>query len=176
MKGGVIFLAMRSSQLMGEKKEWYLSSSCRAEEVRDDQADGNSGRLTTIVLCLKGLVSTYKVVLHSQPLGAVLLQQPLQQLSAGVGHVGFEHGILLQDVVVHLCCVATVERRLQRKSARGEFSLILSVNTAKVKFSGVTHESVEHLVEHGAQTPPVHGAVVRLLLQNLRGQILSGDK
>lgn len=36
MKGGVIFLAMRSSQLMGEKKEWYLSSSCR-EEVRDDQ-------------------------------------------------------------------------------------------------------------------------------------------
>lgn len=32
MNGGVIFLAIRSSQLMGEKKEWYLSSSWKEKE------------------------------------------------------------------------------------------------------------------------------------------------
>lgn len=57
-------------------------------------------------------VCTYKVILYSQPLGAVLLQEPLQQLPACVRHVGLEHGRLVQDVVVHLGCVATVERGL----------------------------------------------------------------
>lgn len=32
MNGGVIFLAIRSSQLIGEKKEWYLSSSWRRKQ------------------------------------------------------------------------------------------------------------------------------------------------
>lgn len=32
MKGGVIFFAIRSSQLIGEKKEWYLSSSWEREQ------------------------------------------------------------------------------------------------------------------------------------------------
>ena len=36
----------------------------------------------------------------------------------------------------------------------------------------LTYQSVEHLVEHRSQAPPVHGAVVRLLLENLRGQVL----
>lgn len=35
-----------------------------------------------------------------------------------------------------------------------------------------THKSVEHLVEHRAQAPPVHGPVVRLLLENFRSQVL----
>lgn len=55
---------------------------------------------------------TYKVILHSQPFGAVLLQEALEQLPACVRHVGFEHRRLVQDVVVHLSCVATVERGL----------------------------------------------------------------
>ena len=37
-----------------------------------------------------------------------------------------------------------------------------------------THQAVDHLVEHGPQTPPVHGAVVRLLAQHLRSQVLLG--
>lgn len=32
MNGGVIFLAIRSSQLIGEKKEWYFSSSWRGKK------------------------------------------------------------------------------------------------------------------------------------------------
>jgi hypothetical protein len=36
----------------------------------------------------------------------------------------------------------------------------------------MTHQSVEHLVEHRSQAPPVHCAVVRLLLQHLGGQVL----
>lgn len=38
-----------------------------------------------------------------------------------------------------------------------------------------THESVEHLVQNRAQTPPVHGPVVRLLLQNLWSQVLGNQ-
>lgn len=33
-KGGEIFLAIKSSQLIGEKKEWNLSSSWRRENKR----------------------------------------------------------------------------------------------------------------------------------------------
>lgn len=39
-----------------------------------------------------------------------------------------------------------------------------------------TYKSVEHLVEHRSQTPPVHRAVVRLLLENLGGQVLRGEQ
>lgn len=39
MNGGVIFLAIRSSQLIGEKKEWYLSSSWKEKEMLDEQID-----------------------------------------------------------------------------------------------------------------------------------------
>lgn len=56
---------------------------------------------------------THKVVLDAQPLGALLLQEPLQQVPAGVGHVGLEHRRLVQDVVVHLSGVAAVERGLE---------------------------------------------------------------
>lgn len=54
-------------------------------------------------------MQTHKIVLDAQSLGAVLLQEPLQQVPACVGHVGFEHRRLVQDVVVHLSGVATVE-------------------------------------------------------------------
>lgn len=57
-------------------------------------------------------MQTHKVVLDAQPLGAVLLQEPLQQLPASVRHVGLQHRRLVQDVVVHLSGVATVERGL----------------------------------------------------------------
>lgn len=62
--------------------------------------------------CSRRAVQTHKVILDAQPLGALLLQEPLQQVPAGVGHVGFEHRRLVQDVVVHLSGVATVERWL----------------------------------------------------------------
>lgn len=61
---------------------------------------------------LGGAVQTHKVVLDAQPLGAFLLQEPLQQVPACVRYVGLEHGRLVQDVVVHLSGVATVEGRL----------------------------------------------------------------
>lgn len=54
-------------------------------------------------------MQTHKIVLDAQPLGAVLLQEPLQQVPACVGHVGFEDRRIVQDVVVHLGGVATVE-------------------------------------------------------------------
>lgn len=101
MNGGVIFLDIKSSQLIGEKKEWYLSSSWGRETKMSKQPRGST---------LGG--GTHVVVLDAQPLGAVLLQQPLQQVPACVGHVGLEHRRLVQDVVVHLGGVAAVERRL----------------------------------------------------------------
>lgn len=61
---------------------------------------------------------TYKVLLDSQSLGAVLLQKSLEQLTPSVGHVRLQHQRLVQDVVVHLGRVATVERRLKRERNR----------------------------------------------------------
>lgn len=58
-------------------------------------------------------MQTHKVVFDAKSLGAVLLQEPLQQVPAGVRHVGLEHRRLVQNVVVHLSGVATVERRLE---------------------------------------------------------------
>lgn len=103
--GGGILLAIRSSQLMGEKKEWNLSSSCRAENSPGQPPPG-------LRPCSGMWEHTHKVVPDAQPPGAVLLQEPLQQLPAGVGDVGLQHRRLVQDVVVHLSRVATVERRL----------------------------------------------------------------
>ena len=41
---------------------------------------------------------------------------------------------------------------------------------------GGTHQAVDHLVEHGAEAPPVHRAVVRLFAQHLWGQVLLGRR
>lgn len=57
-------------------------------------------------------METYKVVGAAQSLCPVFLQQAFQQVSSRVGNVGFQLQWLVQDVVVHLCCVAAVERRL----------------------------------------------------------------
>lgn len=72
------------------------------------------------LLCLpmSVCVGTYKIVFHSQPLSAVLLQEPLQQFSACVGHVGLQYERLVQDIVVHLSCVAAVEGGLWRETAK----------------------------------------------------------
>lgn len=35
LKGGVIFLALRSSQLMGEKNMWFLISICEGTQTTD---------------------------------------------------------------------------------------------------------------------------------------------
>lgn len=84
MNGGVIFLAIRSSQLIGEKKEWYLSSSCRERKILDEQTDRKQASSWMWFVVQESAVRTYKIILHSQPLGAVLLQEPLQQLPACV--------------------------------------------------------------------------------------------
>lgn len=60
-------------------------------------------------------MDTYEVVLHAESPGPVLLQQPLQQLAPSVRHVRLQHQRLVEDVVVHLSCVTTVERRLERE-------------------------------------------------------------
>lgn len=64
--------------------------------------------------------TTYKVFCATQPLGAVFLQQTLQQVSGCVGNVGLQLQRLVQDVVVHLCRVAAVERRLGRNKKKRE--------------------------------------------------------
>ena len=74
-------------------------------------------------LTYESAMCTYEIILDSQPLGAVLLQEPLQQLPACVRHIGLEHRRLVQDVVVHLRCVATVEWRLQSKRNDSKLSL-----------------------------------------------------
>ena len=36
----------------------------------------------------------------------------------------------------------------------------------------VTHQAVEHLIQDSPKTPPVHRPVIRLLMEDLRSQIL----
>lgn len=59
--------------------------------------------------------STYKVILDSQPLGAILMQQALQQFTTSIGYIGLQHQGLVQDVIVHLSSVAAVKGRLEEK-------------------------------------------------------------
>lgn len=49
-------------------------------------------------------------------------------------------------------------------------------HTCRYKGRDLTYKSVEHLVEDRSQTPPVNCAVVRLLLENLWGQVLHGKR
>lgn len=109
---------------------------------------------------------THKVLLAAQPLGPLLLQQALQQVSGRVGDVGLELQRLVEDVVVHLGRVAAVERRLQN-SGRHMFRLQQSWKSEKNSRFGSgfdTHQAVEHLVKNGSKTPPVYCPVVWLLV------------
>lgn len=147
--GGVIFFAIRSSQLIGEKKEWYLSSSWKEKE-----ANWFNNLMRVFVTCGEGRdVYTHKVVLGPQPLGAVLLQQPLQQFPPCVWHVGLEHRGLVQDVVVHLGCVATVERRLFNESGDNEFSLF----TRKPTGLETQRDGFYLQVRRASRTAPIPG-------------------
>ena len=56
---------------------------------------------------------TYKVVCAAQSLGAVLLEKTFQKVPGRVGDVGLQLQRFVEDVVVHLRCVAAVERRLR---------------------------------------------------------------
>ena len=108
--------------------EFELEEERRFQISRFIEKKKSHTYLVQFFLCVacfykKSAVHTYKIVLHSQPLGPVLLQEPLEQLPAGVRHVGLEHGRLVQDVVVHLSCVSTVERRLESKSSNNKLSL-----------------------------------------------------
>lgn len=98
-------------------------------------------------------LSTYKVVGAAQPLGPVLLQQALQQMPRRVGNVGFQLQRLVQDVVVHLCCVAAVERRLGRDETE-QLATPLGTDSRGVTKVGcgvaVTHQAVEHLIENSS--------------------------
>lgn len=51
--GGVIFLPIRSSQLIGEKKEWYLSSSWEGKEMLDEQKDNAQASVISYSLLLR---------------------------------------------------------------------------------------------------------------------------
>jgi len=84
-------------------------------------------------------VHTYKVILDPQPLGAVLLQEPLQQLPACVRHVGLQHRSLVQDAVVHLSRVTTVEGGLLKKTGDQTESTRLR---RKVRQEGRIHASL----------------------------------
>lgn len=95
---------------------------------------------------------TYKVILSSQPLGAVLLQKPLEQVPACIRHVGLEHRSLVQDVTVHLSRVATVEWRLFQK--KEGVVLILYKQSGDLKRHKVTGFHLQvHRAFHRAPIP-----------------------
>ncbi|KAK0147867.1 Tyrosine-protein phosphatase non-receptor type 3 [Merluccius polli] len=64
----------------------------------------------------------------------------------------------VDDLLKHLCSAATVEWRLWEIRVSGDDKQIIS------------HQSIEHLKQHGAQAPPVHRGAVGVALQDLRGQ------
>lgn len=106
-------MAFRSSQLIGEKKTWFLISICE-EPIREEQLKRGPRAALMQPGAQTRLPDTYKVLLAAQPLGPVLLQQALQQVSGRVGNVGFQLQRLVEDVVVHFRCVTAVERRLAK--------------------------------------------------------------
>lgn len=58
---------------------------------------------------------THKVILGSQPLRPVLLQEALQEVSCGICNIWFQLEGLVQNVVVHFSCVSAIKRRLKEE-------------------------------------------------------------
>lgn len=77
-----------------------------------------------------------------------------------------------------LCCdcrTAAVKQK-QRQTSLFATQTERAIRTCRHKVTDSTYKSIEHLVEHRSQAPPVDGAVVRLLLENLWGQVLRGEQ
>lgn len=64
---------------------------------------------------------THKVILGAQPLCPVFLQEALQEVSGGIGDIWLQLERLVQNVIIHLSCIAAVKRRL-----RGGGTLLVS--------------------------------------------------
>lgn len=76
-----------------------------------------------------------------------------------------------------LCCGCKTEAVKQKQQQRNKFIKYVNKQNSCIKNYNVTkytYKSIKHLIEHRPQTPPVNCAVVCLLLENLRGQILWG--
>ena len=56
---------------------------------------------------------THKVILGTQPLCPVLLQEPFQDVSCRVCDIWLQLEGLVQNVVVHLSCVSAIKGRLK---------------------------------------------------------------
>lgn len=94
---------------------WFLISICEETQMKtNSMMSFNTNQMHTDTHTQARNTNTYKVLCAAQPLGSVLLQEALQQVSGCVGNVGFQLQGLVQDVVVHLRCVTAVERRLGR--------------------------------------------------------------
>lgn len=59
--------------------------------------------------------TTHKVILGSQPLGPVLLQEPLQEMPRRICNIWFQLEGFVQDIVIHLSCVSAIKRRLKEE-------------------------------------------------------------
>lgn len=121
LNGGVIFLLMRSSQLIREKKIWFLISICWTE-TRDlfrwqNSIKGPRSGPSVFVpkVPWRRDSGTYKVFLGTQPLCPVLLQEALQEVPCWICNIWFQLEGLVQNVVVHLSCVPAIKRRLEKE-------------------------------------------------------------
>lgn len=76
---------------------------------------------------------TYKVISEAQSLGSVFLQQAFQKVSGSIRYVGFKLQWLVQDVIVHFCCVTAVERRLWRNHKKSQQSCKKQVNSNSIQ-------------------------------------------
>ena len=83
-------------------------------------------------------------LLRAETLGLVLLQESFQKVPCTRGYVRAQSEGFVEDVVVHLCHVAAVERR----------------------------KAVHHLVRDHSKAPPVHRTTVVLFLEDLRSEVL----
>lgn len=174
MNGGVIFLAIRSSQLIGEKKEWYFSSSWRRKKRKEifDQHKANAHHtFSPVIFCVLNL--------QSHPSLPASWCGPSAEGPPAAPCPRSTHWVWALEPCAGCCCtsqpccdcrtVAVVQKvRANVKVMALQANCSRRCQTCRT----CTYQSVEHLVEHGSQTPPVDGAVIGLLLQDLRSQVL----
>lgn len=104
-------------------------------------------------------------------------------MSSRVGNIWLQLQGFVQDVVVHFCCVPAVEGWLWQgereipvneadRWARG-FLQGKDKEVSVICHEGcVAYQAIKHLIQDCSKAPPVHSAVVGLLMKNFRSKIL----
>ena len=152
MKGGSTFLARRSSQSMEAKKGCSCSSSCKHLNIR-----------SSVLVLVSQFVSLFQAVHlrgHSSPLCVWWSPGPASPPTVSGPPetprcpAAEERRVCSRTSL--LCCGCRMEAERQNRESEGKMLRKDNDEREERDCFPFTHQSIEHLKKHSAQSPPVH--------------------